>query len=677
MARKKKTDKIDPESTKSTVEGFVGGLALPLDRAMKDGTKLRTALSQHIKAVFDKERENQRKLEDKIAAWEKQYYGIKEPKSFPYPNASNVSVPITRSSADTIFVRVWDAIFNKSTVWTVRARKPEYIELAKQVEEGLDWFQRNILKLKQKLLSPLLQGIKIGTGIGKLVYEDRKRVVYRYATPDEEKDPEIHKYPSGDGGPKLVKFVDSVYQGPNFYPVSREDFIISTDATEINDAYFVGHRKYYTKAQLRAKARQGLFDQEAVDRLTAPDAFDEVKKARAENENKTLDKIQYSEPYEVWELWTKYDVDEDGEEDELMVVLHPSSGEVLRGIYTPLFSGKRPYNKFVFYPKEFAFDGEGVVQILEHLQATLDTMTNQMIDRVTQINAPILFKHEAAGLTELKYLTPGGVYTTEIKPDEAIYEFKFSDQTVSLANEIGWILSMMDRAVGITPIALGISTAERPVAKDTFAQQEETNKKFKYGTDNVRDCLSELGYDILEMLAQYQPTFVYKSKGADGAMEPRTVQFPVEYIRDAFEIELAASSELWNQGVRKDVFMAVYTLLSDYLTKIGGMAQALTSPQVPSEFKKVLLTAGDISAKIMDKILENFPDLKDSDSLILNLRASVDEQKVLMESADIIAQQQQMQQAQQGQGGPPPEQMSPQGDMGGGMSPEQMLVPGA
>jgi hypothetical protein len=308
---------------------------------------------------------------------------------------------------------------------------------------------------------------------------------------------------------------------------------------------------------------------------------------------------------------------------------------------------------------------------------------NQMIDRVTQINAPILFTREGCGLDGVKSLTPGRVYPLADTPKDAVQEFRFSDVTISLSNEIQWIASMMDRAVGVTPISLGISTAERPVAKDTFAQQEETNKKFAFGTENLRDCITELGYKILEFIAQYQPTFEYHKEGKGGAPETRTVQFPVEYIRDAFEIELAASSELLNQEIRREIFMQVYQLLSDFMTKVGGMAQMITSPQVPSDFKKVLIDGSNKSVLILNKILENFPDMKDSKNLVMDVSQVIDIQKMIDTSADIVAEQQAAaqaaQQAQQGPQGPP---QGPQGPPQGQMptnqplaSPEQQLMP--
>ena len=166
----------------------------------------------------------------------------------------------------------------------------------------------------------------------------------------------------------------------------------------------VGNRFYLRKTQLESRVRQDLYDKEPVEKITAPDQYSDQRKGRATIDKKELDTVPYTDPYELWKLWLRYDVDEDGEEDDIMVVYHPSSGQILRGIYAPLFSGMRPYTKFIFYPKEFSFDGEGIVQILEHLQVTLDTLVNQMIDRVTRLTRRSYSPGRVADLMVLSHL---------------------------------------------------------------------------------------------------------------------------------------------------------------------------------------------------------------------------------------------------------------------------------
>jgi hypothetical protein len=190
--KKKATKKQKIEATKSDVLGFRGGMNVNLDRIMSDGNSLRNALSQHLKETLAVEKDNDKKLRAKIDKWQKQYKGIKPPKSFPWPDCANVSVPVTRSRTDVAHVRLIESIFGRKKIAVVRAEKKEFIGQDRDIEEAFNHFLKYTLKLKEILNSPLLQCTKSGTGVVKLDHIEKKRTVYRYATPEEVADSRIH-----------------------------------------------------------------------------------------------------------------------------------------------------------------------------------------------------------------------------------------------------------------------------------------------------------------------------------------------------------------------------------------------------------------------------------------------------------------------------------------------------
>jgi len=147
--------------------------------------------------------------------------------------------------------------------------------------------------------------------------------------------------------------------------------------------------------------------------MLSPDKEDEVKEGRAESQHKEIKKIESAKPFEIWELWTSYDVDEDGEEDDIVLTFHKESGTILSGIYNPLFIGFKPFVPLVFYPHEYSIDGEGVAEILESVQYELDSLHNQKLDRLTQINNPVVFVRSGSNLEDLEYLEPGKVYVVD------------------------------------------------------------------------------------------------------------------------------------------------------------------------------------------------------------------------------------------------------------------------
>jgi len=650
MATKKKaTKKQKIEATKSDLLGFKGGMDVDLDRIMEGGGTLRDVLSQHLKETLLVERDNDTKLRANIVKWQKQYKGIKPPKSFPWPDCANVSVPVSRSRTDIAHVRLIESIFGRKKIVIVKAMKKEFIGIDRKIEDAFNHFLKYTIKLKKNLNSPLLQCTKIGTGVVKLDHIEKKRTVYRYATPEEMEDTRIHKYNLKGTKNKAVKYIETLYRGPTIYPIDRSDFIISSDATSIDDAYLVGFRFNLRKPQVELRVRQGLYNGEQADLITSPTEPSETKKTRAELQGKELKKTEYEKQREFCELWFNYDVDEDGEEDSIVVVFHEETGAILRAIYNPIFKQFKPFQDFVFYPTEGAFDGEGICEILENLQVQVDTIVNQRLDRGTAINCPWYLVDEDSELAKRvgNRIKPGEIVRESGDLDKVLREIRFSDVPPSAFQEEAGTVRYMDQAVGVTADVMGVSTTDRPVFRETMAHLGEAYKKFNYGAENVRGDIVEGLYKLFEMFTQYQPSYTYYTEEG-GVLEEKTVDFPVGAIRDGFNIELYASSDEINQDARREKNMTVYQILKDYMTGITGMGQFITNQMVPSDFKKLLIKANEVSAKMLTRVFDDF-DVRDAEDLILDISEIIDIEKALKMSIDMIPPEQRakMMQAQQ------------------------------
>jgi len=622
------------EKSKTDIVGWIGGLPVKLSRKMESGKTLREELEKHIGDLLQQELDNQQAFIDKIPTWNRQYRGIKPTKSTPWENCANVAVPVTRAYTDSILVRVVDSIFSKRKVYTVKAKKAELMERAREIEEGFDWFIKKVLKLKKKVLFPLIQATKIGVGYAKVVNEEKNRTIYRYATPEERKDKSIIKYDLEGTDAKAVKETKTTYKGPNVYPVDRADWVMSSEVADIQDAYICGFRTDFRKADLDLRVRRDIMDEDAVKKITVcPDDFTDQKIERDADADKENTKEGLSQTYAIWELWTKYDVDEDGEEDYIVLLYHLPTRTIAKAIYTPLFTGQYPFVKWTLYPTEYSSDGEGTCQTLESIHEEIDTMHNQRIDRITEINLPMIFYRLGCGIEGKPTTEPGKWFGVEDDPSKVVKEVLFHDTTPSSFTEEDRLMSLAQLATGNTPAVMGMPTAERPVARDTQSQVEETNKKFKYGHENVREGFIDLGYMLLEFFAQYMPKFTY-TKTINGKVTEQTMELPLGDIREMFDLDLMVSNDLNSQSTRREGNMTVYSLLSDYMTKVYGMAQMIEGPEVPSDLKRVLLDACEKSGKIVNRIVEDF-DVPDADELVIKVEKIIDVEKALATSPDM------------------------------------------
>jgi len=269
----------------------------------------------------------------------------------------------------------------------------------------------------------------------------------------------------------------------------------------------------------------------------------------------------------------------------------PESGQILKAIYNPIFYGYRPFADFKGASQvEYTYDGEGVCEIVEVMSEELDTLHNLMLDRMKLANLPCVFAQSGINIPDNYELEPGKVKIIDMIPKDALFVLPQPDVTFSIVNEVNWLISQMDLVCGITPGALGIETAERPVFKATATMQQEYDRKFKSWTDRAREFYREVGYKLLEAFAQYQPTYEYTDENG----EAFSVEMPTGNIREYLDLDLVVSSEEWNMTMRRETEIMRYQLLKDYMTGMLAIVQQFTSPMVPSDAKKFMLQINDV-----------------------------------------------------------------------------------
>ena len=607
--------------TKQDLDIYEGGCLIKLNKSIK-GVKVRDSLTKVIVKTLDKELLNQEKLVQDISRWNKMFRGLRKKKSWPFEGASNAAIPITRALIETIIVRVFDVIWGQKKLAIVRGKTEEWQELAPQIEDALEWWQKNVAKLKKNLYSPLMQSGKIGTGVAKIDFERKKRTVPRYTDEKEMKailkeNPELKsRFVRAENGRILYKDTATVYEGPTVKGVPREDIFVSSDATTFEDAYMVGMRTYVHPSMFDARVNSKLYsvDKDVAKSILLGDKLDDTKEDRITDADKDID-VWDGNRIELWDLRFRHDVDGDGEPDDIVVTFHRRTKTILRAYYNPYFYGYRPFQRLIGRPIEYSFDGEGGCQILEKCQVELDTLHNQRIDRGTQLNAPV-WKRRAGSFQGDQKIFPGAILDFTNPDSDLMLEAGSSAYPDTAAAEAG-VVQYMHMAIGATQNVMGQSTAERPVARETLALIQEANKLFKWIIDNFRDDITELLYRAIEMMAQYSPTYRYEVQKGKQKQE-KFLEFPYGIIRDGIEIELMASSEVMNTEVRREINLIVYQLLSSYSTQLAGMGEMLMNPMVGDTFKQFIMSVGEMGHKLMIRILRDFG-IVDAESLVPTL----------------------------------------------------------
>jgi len=301
------------------------------------------------------------------------------------------------------------------------------------------------------------------------------------------------------------------------------------------------------------------------------------------------------------------------------VSFNERSGVLLNAWYNDSFYGYRPVQTFVFKPVEYSLDGEGLCFILEQLQELMDTMFNQRVDRLNQINAPT-FLRKAGNLSKnIKEVRPGMII--DVDEMDEFQELVFHDTYPGTERMEGSIMQFAQLASGVSQLLMGQQEAERPVFRDTLALIQEVYKGIKQGIENTRYDLGESGMRAVEMMAQYNPLYTYKVpvKGQDGqeTFAKQSIDLSkMGYLRDAISVELMASSEVLNTEIQREIDLTLYQMLSDYFTKVAGMLQAL--PQVSPGMQQFIAKVIQIGGRLMKRIVRDFGNL-DAEELVPDL----------------------------------------------------------
>jgi len=586
------------------IDVFPGGQNVNLSVKNDRGVVLKERLTADIAQAMEIEQENQAKRIQKISKWQKMFKGERKKKDFPYAGASNFAVPLTRWLTETILVRIINAIFSQRKFWIIKAEDVRFEPYVRAFEDALEWWQKNVVDLRGKIFSPLMQCIKTGTGVINMSYVEKNRVAYRPATQEEIDSKERKVYKDKDGN-YLVKDVVTKYNGVGIYPISREDWIQSTDSIHPEDAFLCGFRKYLRPAQFQARVNRGEYpeinDLDSTHILTGG-MLDDTKIARAEDQYKLI-QTYLQDKIDIWQLNVKYDVDGDGEEDDIVVLWNDTCKKILKCIYTPYFYGERPYVKFIASPVEYSSDGEGTCEILESMQNEIDTLHNQRIDRANQLNAPVWLRRVGNVKGDIPFY-PGAIIdcddpSNDVKPllGHGVYPDTAYLETL--------VAQYAMQAVGVSAVNMGQSTASRPVARESLLLAQEANKKIQFMIDNVRKSLSEIGIKALEQMSQFTPVYHYKTE-ENGVMVKKILEFPPYLLRDGIAVDIAASSEIMNIDVRREINLTLYQLLSDYFTKMTGMANAMANPQVPMAVKKFMADVSPVSTELIKEIVRDF-----------------------------------------------------------------------
>lgn len=535
--------------------------------------------------------------------WQVQYWARPEApiKNFPFRRAANIVIPLTAIAVEAVHARIMNTIFAVEPFWTIRPRTKTWIDAAKPTER---WLQTevedpNTLSVYEFANDSILEGIKLGTMIGKSGYERNIKKTNR-------------DMPDGTTEPVWVEIAN----GATLEYVPCANFLMRSAYQDPQDAPWVGEQHSFSWGQMKKMAENGRMRPKSVEAIKHwwHDVRTEIQAGDAEQYRDTMDRLQQVEPvwtqvFKVFEIWLSFDIDEDGFDEEIVVDYHWDSGTILsvRGNwYKDLH---RPYRVTQYVKVEGRIWGIGIGKQNEQFQIAVTTVHRQRLDNATLANMRMMAVKKGSGITPDEPIFPGKMWFVD-DPQRDLQVVQLSEVYPSATNDETILLNYSERRTGVNEVLLGVQKEGTPgTATGDLARIAEGNKRFDLVLRNLRRWFGLLGQDVIANYQQFgnqQRHFLVLDRDKSVWVE-EILNLPQELVSRGAAIELSATSSITNRQIEQQQWLGLFQVITQYYDRVLTIAQMLQDPQIMADLLQRAAFATNIAMKNLLRTF-NIPD---------------------------------------------------------------------
>lgn len=470
-----------------------------------------------------------RPWDDKWLRWYKTYRGIVPKLPEGEEDRSNLHIPYTYSTVDTVRSKLLTACFANRPYVSFIPKDADDVENAKNMETLVD-SQMNrtdaefMVKMYQLFTDMLIYG--------GCPYE----VGWRYELRKIKR-----KVPMVDESGILLGYEEQEievvnWDDPDFQPFMIDDLYPDPEGTSIDDCSWVIRRRYITRKELEAKIDEGIYkvkDLEAINQ--AGDRISEGKQDRLAAigaADAYADEADVGgRRYELLEMW---------EDDRVTTVINRT--EVIRDEENPFWHGKKPFGFAKFDPLNGEFYGISLVEVIEHLQAELNTTRNQRIDATSQTINRMWIVLKGMGLEPADLVSrPNGIIWVD-SMEEAPKEVEFKPPDPAAYQEESIIKADIQEATSTYNEARGAPSDTKRTATENAIRERATNIRFETKLRIFEALgLKRLGFFYDQLNQQFIDDIrSVRISGEDGGYEWQEMR--PEDIAGRFEYQPAGSS---------------------------------------------------------------------------------------------------------------------------------------
>ena len=583
---------------------------------------LRLILRDQVAALQDRG-----EWEARLAEWEDAYYNRVPDKTFPWVGASNFHVPITMMGVETFKPRLVEGVLGQ--------KPPIFVIPSKQADEGrketveafLNWQIQTDLPIQSLVTQAahlyLQPGIVIAKTYWKVIRTVRRSI---QEFPSDAALDDVLKALFGDAAPTDIestgpltwegtvpgtaqsvspahvsvkaKFLErglqmlvdreEVVERPAIDLIEAIDFITPAHGgAEVADLPWCQHRMWLYEEDLRERARAGRFDPDRVEALieqlgpsggslTQLDAaaYREIAASTEGVVNAGPSDVR-REQYEILEDYRRYDIDDDGQLEEIVTWVAPALSDGILGwdyLDNVYAHGRRPFRVGRYFPIPFRFLGLSFAEVVKGIQDEINAIHNQRVDYGTLQNVPFYF-YRASSTTfpTTVALKPGEGMPVD-NPQQDILFPKWQGTPAWGFQEEAGLMQTFERLSGLTDLSLGRQpnrVGATRTAAGTQTLLSEAGLRFKVALQGFQTFWIGVFADILALDQHYLPPEVeFRVVGRLPSM--LRLKDRLE-LRGSYDLRLASTSETLNRDQMRQDASTIFQLLLNPALMQGGL----------------------------------------------------------------------------------------------------------
>jgi hypothetical protein len=538
--------------------------------------------------------------EQRNAKWLKAYKAKPEleKKSYPWPGAANVVVPVVAIAVDAMVARFQRAVLGLADLCEVVIQDPTQEFNEKVFRDWINYI-RDAGRGKKALRTIIHDMALYGDGFVKPLWVEEKVVQHAYDT-------------SGDVAVSEV----TKYKGPRWTAPSPNDILWPFGFDEWDEIPWYGHRLRMTERELRDRED---FELDAVDAVLGRGP----KEREGEIHNYIKEKAQavgVARFYDIIEITWVFKIPPAQEGEEAVfnpVILHYShdTRRFLKKVYNPFFNHARMMVKFPFLYQPHEVEGAGVAEKAFPFQQEASTAHNQRIDSATSAIAGVVVISPDANIEGGKEVAPGSLIRTE-NPDRDVRVVHLSSGVAAqqMENIEERAMHLSGKATKVSDYNLGMESAtvgSRATATGTTALLSQSDVLQWASLDDLRESITELIYLTIQLVQQFLPEGYEFQPG-------KKIVFPQGDVRTTLGLKIKVSDETFNKDLEIQQLQIVMQVLQDYYTKLSSGVMLLFNPQIPPAAKgtaiQILLSSQDLVRRFVERF-----EIADIDKIVPNI----------------------------------------------------------